>query len=136
MKALSVRQPWAWLICKGYKDIENRNWPTQFRGRIYVHAGMTLDISVPASSLNESWILERLAPAQREEYYASIKHRGAIIGEVDIIDCVDRHSSPWFDGKYGFILTNPVLYENPIPCRGKLGIFEQEIIIDNKRQLP
>jgi len=39
MRALSVKQPWAWLIVNGYKKIENRNWPTSFRGRIYIHAG-------------------------------------------------------------------------------------------------
>ena len=26
MKALSIRQPWAWLIVNGYKDVENRTW--------------------------------------------------------------------------------------------------------------
>ena len=36
--ALSIRQPWAWLIVNGYKDIENRDWPTKFRGRMLVHA--------------------------------------------------------------------------------------------------
>jgi len=43
MKAISIRQPWAWLIVNGYKDIENRSWPTKFRGRVLIHAskGMT-----------------------------------------------------------------------------------------------
>lgn len=43
MKALSIRQPWAWLIVHGGKDIENRSWHTKFRGRFLVHAakGMT-----------------------------------------------------------------------------------------------
>lgn len=39
MLALSIRQPWAWLIINGGKDIENRDWPTKFRSRILVHAG-------------------------------------------------------------------------------------------------
>ena len=39
MKALSIRQPWAWLIVNGYKDIENRTWSTDFSGRAYVNAG-------------------------------------------------------------------------------------------------
>src|SRR3990167_9411398 len=43
MKALSIRQPWAWLILHAGKDIENRGWPTSFRGRFLIHAskGMT-----------------------------------------------------------------------------------------------
>ena len=43
MKALSIQQPWAFLIVNGLKDIENRDWSTTFRGLIYVHAGKTLD---------------------------------------------------------------------------------------------
>ncbi len=45
MKALSIRQPWAWLILHGGKDIENRDWATRFRGRVLIHAskGMTRD---------------------------------------------------------------------------------------------
>lgn len=38
MKALSIRQPWAWLILHGGKDMENRSRRTHMRGRICVHA--------------------------------------------------------------------------------------------------
>lgn len=43
MMALSIRQPWAWLIASGHKDIENRCWKTLRRETIYIHAskGMT-----------------------------------------------------------------------------------------------
>ena len=34
---LSIRQPWAWLIVNGYKDIENRTWSTRFRGKVLIH---------------------------------------------------------------------------------------------------
>lgn len=45
MLALSIRQPWASLIMKAGKSIENRSWPTKVRGRILVHAakGMAHD---------------------------------------------------------------------------------------------
>ena len=39
MKALSVRAPWWWAILHCGKDIENRDWYTNFRGTIYLHAG-------------------------------------------------------------------------------------------------
>ena len=45
MKVLSVRQPWAWAIIHGGKDVENRNWDTKFRGRLAIHAGKQFDIS-------------------------------------------------------------------------------------------
>ncbi|MEU0468957.1 ASCH domain-containing protein [Amycolatopsis sp. NPDC006131] len=38
MKAITVRQPWAWAIAKGYKPIENRTWSTDHRGLIAIHA--------------------------------------------------------------------------------------------------
>ncbi len=127
MKALSIRQPWAWLITRGFKEIENRGWPTKFRGRIYVHAGMTMDVNVPGLFITENWILVLLTPEQREEYLIAPMDRGALIGEVDIVDCVTESRSPWFDGKYGFVLANPELYEKPIPCTGRLSFFTPDI---------
>jgi len=41
--ALSIRQPWAWLIVNGWKDIENREWSTRFRGRLLIHAGKQIE---------------------------------------------------------------------------------------------
>lgn len=43
MKVLSIRQPWAWLIMTGLKDIENRTWNTDFRGRFAIHASKKFD---------------------------------------------------------------------------------------------
>ena len=124
-KALSIRQPYAWLICKGYKDVENRNWATRFRGRIYVHAGVSKIYLKDA----ENELGKRLSCSQASDYMANINSFtfGAIIGEVDIIDCVSESTSPWFSGKYGFIMRNPILYNQPIPCRGKLNLFKLDI---------
>ena len=122
MKALSIRQPWAWLIANGYKDIENRNWHTRFRGRIYIHAGKRFDNDAIG------WLIDRgLAPIKTVIPDIDDIPRGAIIGEVDIVDCVTHSSSPWFVGTYGFVLANVEQYDKPIPCRGKLGFFEPKI---------
>lgn len=135
MKALSIKQPWAWLICKGYKDIENRDW---FIGRkvasgavnftiplpmrIYVHAGKQPDFTWDGEDL----IKKNLSREQFNDYrtWSNYFVFGAIIGEVDITGCVTESESPWFVGKYGFILTNPKLYDKPIPYKGRLGFFE------------
>ena len=37
-KALSVRQPYAWLLVNGFKTCENRSWNTQHRGTLVIHA--------------------------------------------------------------------------------------------------
>jgi len=38
MKTLSIRQPYASLICRGIKTIENRSWDTAYRGKLLIHA--------------------------------------------------------------------------------------------------
>ncbi len=125
-EALSIKQPWAWLICKGYKDIENRDWSTLFKGRIYVHAGQSR--SAMTNSNVKYYILERLSKNQTADFLIAYINMtfGAIIGEVDITDCVANSRSPWFTGKYGFTVANPVLYDNHIACKGKLRLFKPE----------
>jgi len=116
MKALSIRQPWAWLIVNGYKDIENRTWSTGFRGRVYVHAGKRVkpgDFQEQRDYIRESGLILPEEPPL-----------GAIVGEVTITDCVDSSSSQWFCGPHGFLLSSPVAYKDPIPYRGQLGFFE------------
>ena len=108
----------AWAIFNG-KDIENRNRKTSFRGRFIIHAAQSF------SEEHWHWIADnenRLGltlPFSRFDFVY-----GALIGEVDLIDCVSNHSSRWFTGKYGFVLANPKLYDTPIPCRGQLGFFD------------
>jgi len=126
MKTLSIRQPWAWLIATGYKDIENRSWPTDFRGRIYIHASRTLDRSGLVAII--SYHMNISQDVQDALSHKTQWEHGVIIGEVGIVDCVTQSSSPWFTGPYGFVLANPVLYDEPISCKGKLGLFEPKII--------
>ncbi len=39
MKALTISQPFASMIADGEKWIENRTWPTVYRGPLAIHAG-------------------------------------------------------------------------------------------------
>lgn len=119
MQCLSIRQPWSWLICNGHKDIENRTWPTKFRGRIYVHAGKRFDEGAI------EWLINKGFPAfKMRPLYSEVMPRGALVGEVDIVDCVQESASPWFVGPYGFVLANPIAYDTPIPCKGWLRFFD------------
>ena len=113
MKALSIRQPWANLILRAGKDIENRTWPTSFRGRIYVHAGKSVD-----------WDVDHMDTRGHRFEVKVPEETGAILGEVDIVDCVTESDSKWFDGPYGFVLENAVAYGTPIPYKGQLGLFD------------
>jgi len=93
MKALSVKQPWASLIAHNIKDIENRTWKTNFRGRVYIHS----------TAKEAGTIFELLNPYQHSEVIDYMHYNNelidlkfsAIIGEVDIVDCVINHPSIW-----------------------------------------
>ena len=112
MKVLSIRQPWAWLIAAGYKDVENRNWKTAFRGEFFIHAGKQID-AVAANVLP----VKNPAIAFPDKYLT-----GGIIGRATLTDCVTRYDSPWFEGKHGFVLKN-ASFVDFIPCKGQLGFF-------------
>ena len=116
IKALSIRQPWAWLIVNGIKDVENRSWNTQHRGPLLIHAAKTMTAADYASAqdLAESLGIE-IPPRNGFKL-------GGIIGKVNLVDCVREHNSPWFFGPFGFVLENAEVMKF-IPLRGQLGLF-------------
>jgi hypothetical protein len=135
--ALSVRQPWAWLICKNLKDVENRDWPLEqfapkewrdlktkkiiLPQRIYIHASKTLD------KASMEWLLSGNSPLDNFTWAFTPEQFGAIVGETDIVDCVIESDSHWFFGNYGLVIENSVSYDKPIPCKGRLGFFKPEL---------
>lgn len=115
---LSVRQPWAWLIVNGYKNIENRTWPTNIRGRILIHAskGMTRE-EFQACQIFVYGFCDLQLPRMEE------LERGGIVGSAVLLDCVDSHTSEWFTGPQGFVLADAKTCRF-IPCKGRLGFFK------------
>ena len=119
--ALSVRQPWAWAIMHGGKDIENRSWQAvnhglNRRGRVAIHAakGMTQTEYSDAS--------EFMARIGVRCPHAAELARGGIIGSVDVIGVCTASPSPWFFGPRGLVLRDP----EPCaftPAQGALGYF-------------
>ena len=125
MKAISIRQPWCWAILHAGKDIENRDWPTRYRGPVLIHAskGMTRDeyedclASCHYVSETHPFPSGLAMPAFEE------LQRGGIVGQAEIVGCVEDSDSPWFLGRYGFVLRNV----KPLPFRpfkGALGFFD------------
>jgi len=140
MKTLSIKQPWAYLIAAGIKDIENRTWQTKFRGKILIHASAKYIDSKGLFSIEKANEIpyDLLKKIEKNNLVTS-----AIIGEVDIIDCVINHPSIWAKKSkqiedvignivhefitYNWILKNPVLYDEPIlGVKGKLSFWEFE----------
>ena len=132
MIALSIRQPWAWLIVNGFKDIENRDWLTRYRGRFLVHAGKTMtrkDYDAALDFVEDTSLAALKALPDFGDFVL-----GGVTGEATLVDCVTEHTSPWFtpwpeefkpEGvtSYGFVLANakPLPF---VPYKGRLGFFD------------
>lgn len=124
MKTISIKQPWAWLIVHGYKPLENRSWNTQYRGEFQVHASLQFDTE------GYNWVEENADVLGVDMSEFPLPHefvRGSIIGKATITDCVTESDSPWFFGPVGFVLEKAKAFEEPIPCKGRLGFFDVEL---------
>ena len=126
MKVLTIKEPWASLIVNGYKEYEFRSWKTNYRGKILIHAGLTLEKD----------------NALRFKDYNLNYGIGEIIGEAILTECIPVTSE--FEDKlyrtnplvyeksnhirnYAWKLENVIKYDNKIPCKGKLGLWNYDI---------
>ena len=122
MKVLTIKQPWASLIVYGYKKYEFRSWKTNYRGKILIHAGLSLE--------KEN--------GERFKDYSLEYTLGAIIGEAELVDCIlvnksfndelrkiDRivYGKSNHIEKYAWKLINVKKYDKPIYVKGKLGLW-------------
>lgn len=135
MKALTIRQPWAWAIIHAGKDVENRPRRSHYRGWVAVHAGkgMTKGEWSDACAFIHSQVNSLIVIP---DYGSPDFVRGAIIGIMKIVDCVADRESPWFVGQYGLVI-GAVRALNPIPCGGQLGLWNTTFEVTNeiRRQL-
>ena len=139
MKAISIKQPWAYLIASGIKDIENRTWkcPEKYIGkRVLIHASKT-QYETPMYLLTDEQY-DSIKQEKRIEINNSLEY-GCIIGSIEIVDCVVNHTSIWAEKtnlpeqlsnecKWNWVLANPILFDEPIMnVKGKLGFWEYNI---------
>ena len=145
MKALSILQPWAWLIVRPdladaeeraraaaeglIKDIENRTWHTPYRGHFLVHAGKRYSKRDYADDAEDLWDFHRITLPPYDEL-----ERGGVVGQARIVDCVREHPSKWkMADTWGFVLTEqkPLVFT---PYRGQLGWFDipRELVAANQ----
>ena len=106
MKAISVKQPWIYLLCAGIKGIENRTWklPEKYKGeRVLIHAsaGNKFNINLNDEQMTAAFPL--IAKKSVLEHWDF----GAIIGSIVFSDCVINHPSIWAE-KTEVDCTNPI----------------------------
>jgi hypothetical protein len=123
VKALTVKNPWAWAIIHGGKDVENRSRPTKHRGQLYIHAG-------------KGWAQEGIQFLRRRNVHTAsgFTDAGKVIGTVDLVDCHHADDcgqfhkagtcSEWaMTDHYHWVLANPRPLACPFPETGKLGLW-------------
>ncbi len=140
MKALSLTQPWASLVVEGHKKYETRSWGTKYRGTL----------AIAASKLYPGWAKSwALTDYGVQEVWGTARSRlllpkGAVIGTVDLVDVMraddaleNRDISPreqgfgdWGHGRIVWEFANPVLFDEAIPAKGALGLWEW---VDDRR---
>jgi activating signal cointegrator 1 len=117
MRALTIQQPWAHLIIRGDKRVENRTWPTRYRGPLAIHAGK-----------GRAWL--RRAEGSGFRVRGSELDFGAVIGTVELVDCLplDEYRQRYGDDEYAcgpwcWVLRDARPLAEPVPCRGSLGLW-------------
>lgn len=122
MKALTVCQPYGFLIVHGFKTVENRKWPTSHRGPLLIHAGQSRDWLFNGLNDMHAAGLSTMIPADGFHY-------GAIIGQVELVDCVPFDEELAGDAfAYCWMLKNARWLVEPIRCRGQMGLWEHPAI--------
>ena len=133
MKALSVKQPWASLICAGIKDMENRTWkPDEIPGRILIHAGsakVTKDYYVQTPQEYISYVSNNI-------FWGNIPQldslpTGAIIGYVTVTGFEEGYTGAiWDQGSHliKWKLEDAWLFDEPIlNVKGQLRLFDYDL---------
>lgn len=128
MKALTVYQPYAHAIITGLKQYETRPRRTHIRGRVAVHAGRLDEVHATKHlSSNDFWALMAEIGGKTD------LPRGAVVGTVEIVDCVpveeiihtlserERLLGDYSPGRFAWVLRNPVAFSTPILAKGKQG---------------
>lgn len=119
MKALTICQPYAHMIACGEKRVENRTWPTQYRGPLLIHAGKS-----------RAWLTDSDPDGMAF---------GAVVATAQLVDCLrverikcgdyaDRY--PWLKGHrhalgpWCWVLGDVAVLQEPVPARGAQGLWD------------
>lgn len=138
MKTLSLLQPWATLIAIGAKQIETRSWSTSYRGPVAIHASL----SFPRDTrilCGESPFCDVLRAAGIDLDTLDLP-RGVIVATATIETIVptrqlltiphepERSFGDYAPGRFAWFLGNINPLVVPIPAKGKLGLWECNLL--------
>lgn len=145
LHALTIHQPWASCIARGWKPVENRDWPPPpqlFGQHLAIHAGKGWDhpaledlhrdaaqLGIPDGELNSAMpsscvlAVARLAGAVRVEPGPAGNLRATkVLGGLPGRRALDAARSPWARGLWLWVLEDVVAID-PVPCGGAQKVW-------------
>jgi hypothetical protein len=132
--AISFKQPWASLICIGLKDVDNRTWQTDYRGRLFIVASSSNVLPDFEQGLIRKPLVEAIQRQQKKGNVPvlSALPQSAVIGYVDLVDCTGEEvESIWSDGSLedgniNWILENAYIFDEQqlVGIKAKYFLFE------------
>ncbi len=153
MKTLTIWQPWASLLACGAKQYETRSWATNYRGEIAIHAALkdfdTLGLEydtefweaaatalsnpeliglpkgciIATAELVECWKITHSGHTMGSNRAARIEG-GKFEGKTNIIDGKEILFGDWTPGRYAWEFANVQLLSEPVPTKGRQGLWE------------
>ena len=137
LRALTVRQPWAWAIAEAGKSVENRSRPLQYRGPLAIHAGLSID----RDAYRAPAIMTASAAFQQRMGRPPVLATGAVIAVVDLVGCHgdSRCCLPWGQPwQHHLQLANVRVLRSPVPVRGQMGLWflDEAATAEVRRQVP
>jgi hypothetical protein len=133
VKALSLTQPWGWIILHLDKRIENRSRNIgNYRGPVLLHAALRCTEKDWYGAFE--FVRDRVGSAAAGRIpHPKYLTRGAIVGRCNIIeqwgkqlpllygDWVEQRKR-WYMGAHAWLLAD-VQETNVVPCKGALGFW-------------
>jgi hypothetical protein len=134
VRAISVKQPWAWAIVDGGKNIENRGrstpWRTAIGEVLAIHASLSYDedaYSLPLATAHglRLGFADPVHPMKNDELFP----RGFILGQARLYDVhhwsqCEGACSPWAQpDQWHLRFHNAEPWTEPVPARGALGLW-------------
>src|SRR5580704_17656926 len=102
MKALSIHQPWAWAILHAGKTVENRTWPTRYRGPLLIHASKARSSYDRGAQIDWAQAYGVASPPWEGLVV------GALVGVVDLVECLRASqgtANPLVEGPVCWVLS-------------------------------
>lgn len=133
MKAITLHQPWASLIVLNFKSFETRNWATNFRGELAIHAAKR-----PVKPAEIDAVVNLISDAKTVEVIKNYDYPfGCVVATCNLIDCItmtpefiasqsltERATGDWSEGRFAWRLEEVRSLDQPVPISGQQGLWE------------